>query len=78
MYPTQLLKKVVFGSTKVVELHTLKSPLKAPLVKNTYFKLFCPNLMKLTQYVQKKVLRLIGYKGHQGHTGDHVDPAFIL
>ncbi len=33
--------------------------------------------MKFTQYVQKKILRLIGYKGHRVHTGGHVDPAFL-
>ena len=33
--------------------------------------------MKFTQYVQKKILRLIGYKGHRVHTGNHVDPTFL-
>jgi hypothetical protein len=38
---------------------------------------FCPNLIKFTQYVQKKILRLIGYKSHRVHTGGDVDPAFL-
>jgi hypothetical protein len=33
--------------------------------------------MKFTQYVQKKILRLIGYKGYRVRTGGHVDPAFL-
>jgi hypothetical protein len=33
--------------------------------------------MKFTQYVQKKILRLIVYKAHRVHTGGHVDPAFL-
>ncbi len=33
--------------------------------------------MKFGQYVQKKILRLIGYKGHRVHTEGHVDSAFL-